>query len=83
MKRIEQESERFPWINDGRVQMLIAQMKGGAQGQGGGQPPEAGMQDSMDTFASADAGGQSGALNTDAGFASLGPQSTGVPYGGA
>jgi hypothetical protein len=83
MRRIEAESERFPWINDGRVQMLIAQMRGNAQGQGGGQPPEPGMEDSMDTFASTDAGGQSGALNTDAGFNSLGPQSVGVPYGGA
>jgi hypothetical protein len=83
MRRIENESERFPWINDGRVQMLIAQMRGNAQGQGGGQPPEAGMDDSMDTFSSTGGGGQSGALNTDAGFASLGPQSTGVPYGGA
>jgi hypothetical protein len=83
MRRIENESERFPWINDGRVQMLIAQMRGNAQGQGGGQPAEAGMEDSMDTFASTDAGGQSGALNTDAGFNSLGPQSVGVPYGGA
>jgi len=83
MRRIENESERFPWINDGRVAMLIAQMRGNAQGQGGGQPADPGMQDQMDTFGSVDAGGQSGALNTDAGFGSLGPQSVGVPYGAA
>ncbi len=33
MKRIEKEAERFPWINDGRVAMLTAQMRGNAQGR--------------------------------------------------
>ena len=83
MRRIENESERFPWINDGRVAMLIAQMRGNAQGQGGGQPAEPGMEDAMDTFSSTEAGGESGALNTDAMSGALGPQSVGVPYGGA
>jgi hypothetical protein len=78
MRRIENEADRFPWINQGRVAMLTAQLRGNAQGQGGGAPPESDIAGSLDVMGQPD--GQ--ALDTDAGFGSL-PGGTGVPYGGA
>jgi hypothetical protein len=82
MRRIEKEAERFPWINDGRVALLIAQMRGNAQGQGGGPAPDTSLNGAMDTFGSTAAGGESGSLNADALFGAI-PGGTGIPYGGA
>lgn len=82
MRRIEKESERFPWINDGRVRLLLGQMSGNAQGNGGGAPPDTGLGGAMDTFGSAGGGGQSGALNTDALTGAL-AGGVGTPYGAA
>jgi hypothetical protein len=36
MRRIEQEAKRFPWINQGLVSLIMAQIKGNQQGEGGG-----------------------------------------------
>lgn len=82
MRRIEKESERFPWINDGRVRLLMAQLSGGAQGNGGGAPPDTSMGGAVDTFGSTGGGGQSGALNTDALSGAL-SGGVGTPYGAA
>lgn len=80
MKRIEREAEKFPWVNQGLVKMLIAQASGG-QGQGGGPPvdeAQAGL-DASQTMAGP--GGQ--ALAADAGAGALGPDSFGTMYGAA
>lgn len=84
MRRIEKEAERFPWVNQGLVSLLMAQLKGNGQGEGGGPAVDqsailGGAMDSMTGLG----GGASGALNTDAGASALGPDAVGVPYGGA
>lgn len=38
MRRLESESKRFPWVNQGTLALLLAQLKAGEQGQGGGNP---------------------------------------------
>lgn len=83
MKRIEAEAERFPWVNQGLVTLLLGQIRGNAQGQGGGAPvDQAGaMQGAMQTMMGG-GGGQSGALNADAGAGAL-DGGMGQLYGGA
>lgn len=82
MRRIEQEADRFPWINQGMVQMILAQLKNGQQGQGGGQPPEQDFGAASDMMAGDGGGATSGALNADAMTGAL-PNGTGPLYGGA
>lgn len=83
MIRIEKEAERFPWINQGLVSLLMAQLRGNAQGTGGGAPTDAAgaVGGAMETMAGLGGGGQSGALNADAGVAAMG--GTGEMYGSA
>lgn len=86
MRRIEKESERFPWINDGRVALLVAQLGKGGQGQGGGNPadPSGATADAMSTLGGSAAGGDSGALDSDVLARSGGKGSAGGQlYGGA
>ncbi len=86
MRRIEKEAERFPWINQGMVALLKQQMAGASQqGQGGGNPGDAAgaSGDALSSMAGAGGGGESGALNADGAIAAQGPDSTGIPYGGA
>ena len=84
MRRIEKEAERFPWINNGMVALLKAQISQNAQGSGGGNPGDPGA-DSADAMAAmmGGGGGPSGALNADAAIGAQGPDSSGIPYGGA
>jgi hypothetical protein len=83
MRRIEKEAERFPWVNQGLVTLLLGQIRGNAQGSGGGAPadPGAAVTGALETMSGLGGGGQSGALNTDAAAASMGVP--GVPYGAA
>ncbi len=86
MKRIEAEAKRFPWINQGLVAMLLAQLKNGEQGDGGGATfdQSAGMQGAMDTMTGGAAGAGGGALNADATAGALPPGGAAGPmYGGA
>lgn len=85
MKRIEREAERFPWVNQGLVSLIMAQIRGNAQGTGGGAPADMGgaMNGALETISSLGGGGQSGALDADAGAAALGPGGMGELYGGA
>jgi hypothetical protein len=81
MKRIEEEADRFPWINQGQVALITAQM-GQTQGQGGGNPGDTGGQATQDAMGSMlSPTGASGSLNADAATAASG--GTGTPYGGA
>lgn len=82
MRRIEKEAERFPWVNQGLVSMLVAQSKSGAQGEGGG-PPVDPSADAMSALQTMTGPGGGGALAADAGAAALGPDSFGTPYGAA
>lgn len=83
MRRIEKEAERFPWVNQGLVSLLMAQLRGNAQGTGGGAPVDTGgaMMGALETMSGLGGGGQSGALNADAGASALG--GPGVPFGAA
>lgn len=85
MRRIEKEAEKFPWVNQGLVSLLLGQFRGNAQGQGGGATFDrsGAIGGAMETMAGLGGGGQSGALNIDAGASALGPDSVGTPYGGA
>lgn len=84
MRRIEKESERFPWINQGLVALIRAQLAGGQGATGGAPPDEAGaLAGAMETMGSLGGGGQSGALNADAGAGALGNDAVGIPGGGA
>ena len=85
MKRIEREAQRFPWVNQGLVSLIMAQIRGNAQGMGGGAPPDTtgSMQGALETVSQVAGGGQSGALGADAGAEALGPSGTGQLYGGA
>jgi len=81
MKRIEEEADRFPWINQGQVALITAQM-GQTQGQGGGNPGDTGAQATQDAMGSMmSPTGASGSLNADAATSASG--GTGTPYGGA
>jgi hypothetical protein len=83
MRRIEAEAERFPWVNQGLVSLLMAQLRGNAQGSGGGAPADqsGAVMGALDTMSGLGGGGQSGALNADAAGSAAGVG--GVPYGAA
>ena len=83
MRRIEAESKRFPWVNQGLVSLLMAQMRGNAQGLGGGNPgdPAGGPMGALGTMGAEGGGAAGGALDADAGFSQL--EGPGVPYGAA
>jgi len=85
MRRIEREAERFPWVNQGLVSLIMAQIRGNAQGTGGGALPDraGALSGAMETMNSLGGGGQSGALNADAGAGALGADAVGIPGGGA
>lgn len=85
MRRIEREAEQFPWVNQGLVSLLLGQFRGNQQGQGGGASFDrsGAIAGAMETMSGLGGGGQSGALNIDAGTSALGPDSVGTPYGGA
>ena len=89
MRRIEKESKRFPWVNQGLVRLVMAQIAaessaGGAggvgQGAGGGAPVNAqsGLAGALATMLTPDGR----AMDADAGTGAL-PNGTGTPYGGA
>ena len=52
MRRIEDEAERFPWINQGMIALLKAQVSG--QGAGGGNPGDSQADMNMDASAMMD-----------------------------
>jgi hypothetical protein len=84
MRRIEAEAKRFPWINNGLVSLIMAQLRGNSQGAGGGNPgasPADNANAALDTM-TGDGGGGSGALNFDGGMKML-PHAPGQRYGGA
>jgi hypothetical protein len=79
MRRIEAEADRFPWIRQGQIALLKAQMQQGAQGEGGGPPPApADYGAAGDTMAQPDGR----ALDLDALTGTLN-NGVGTPYGGA
>jgi hypothetical protein len=90
MRRIENESKRFPWVNDGRVRLIIAQMAqmqaassggaGGGQGAGGGAPTDSagGLAQALGMMGTKDGR----AMDQDAASRAL-PQATGEYTGGA
>lgn len=80
IKRIEAEAERFPWLNNGMVALIKAQLSN-QQGQGGGQPSDPGADLSQATQTAST--GPGGALGADAGAQGLGPSGIGQLYGGA
>jgi hypothetical protein len=84
MRRMENEADRFPWINQGLIKLITAQIaqSGAAQGQGGGNPGGDQQQQAMDA-ASTSASDQSGSLNADAANQGIGPGVSGFQYGGA
>lgn len=84
MRRLEAEAERFPWVNQGLVSMLIAQNRSGQGVGGGGSAPDmaGGVAGAVATMTGA-GGGESGALNADAAASALGPSGAGTMYGSA
>jgi hypothetical protein len=85
MRRIEAEAERFPWINNGLVQLIKQQIAGAnQQGQGGGNPGADPGQQATDAsqMMQGGGGGGSGALNADA-MGKMLPGASGTQYGGA
>ena len=82
IKLIEDESERFPWLRSGMVQLVKAQLAArGGTGTGGGPgaDPAGGLAGALATSISPD--GQ--ALDTDAGAAALPGDSPGALFGAA
>jgi hypothetical protein len=82
MQRMEDEAERFPWINQGLIQLIRAQISAGAQGSGGGQPADP-LADQA-AAAGVASGPQGAALGGDAAIQGLGAAAqSGIPYGSA
>jgi hypothetical protein len=85
MKLIEEESERFPWLRQGMIQMVKAQLaaesSGAGQGQGGGAPmdPSGGIVGALGMMNTKDGA----ALDADAGSSALPGGGLGTQYGGA
>ena len=83
MKRIEEEAERFPWLRNGMIALIKAQLQmdaarenaGAGQGEGGGRPVDPGenLMAGLESFAADD----SAANDADRGFGSL-PGGSGV-----
>lgn len=82
MRRMESEADRFPWINQGLIQIIRAQIAANAQGDGGGAPEDvAGNQAAGLGVAS---GNQGDALGGDAAIQGMGGAAqSGIPYGSA
>jgi hypothetical protein len=40
LRLIESESEKYPWMRQGLIALLTAEIKASQQGQGGGAPPD-------------------------------------------
>ena len=80
MNLIEQESERFPWLRQGMIQMLKAQMDN-QQGAGGGAPTDVatGLDDGLGQMLTPDGA----ALDADGGATGLNSSVSGPLYGGA
>lgn len=79
MKLIEQEAERFPWLRQGMIALLEAELNSSQQGQGGG-PPAGG---DIGGAAGAMAGGDTSATDADALSRALPGRGVGTPYGAA
>jgi hypothetical protein len=84
IKLIEEESAKMPWLRNGSIALVKAQLQAEAQqagqGEGGGNPgdPAAGLMDGQDAFADADTAA------TDADFAARAlPGGNGPLYGRA
>lgn len=77
MRKIEEEAQRFPWINQGMVSLLMAQLRGNAQGLGGGAPTDTAgaMSDAASEMAAGDMGSEA-----DAALSTL-PGASGAQYG--
>ena len=88
MKLIEEESERFPWLRQGMIALLQAQLNAqngsAGQGNGGGNPGATQGELASDAAAMTQAagGGGGGAFGQDAGAAGL-SGGLGQLYGGA
>ena len=94
MDLIEAESERFPWVRSGMVELIKQQLSAADQqgGGGGGASPQGDLSGGLASLMGG-GGGASGALNADAlnrglnGSDNAGGQSAGSPggakYGGA
>lgn len=86
MKRIEKEAERFPWLRQGMIPLVLQQLEqagavsGVGQGQGGGRSFDlaGGMMSAVSTLTQKDGR----ALDTDAATRAI-PGGTGKLYGGA
>ncbi len=78
MRRIEDESKRFPWVNQGQLSLLIAQLKQGDQGAGGGNPGDT----PADMAGNADASMQAGDMSTSADSSSMMLPDSSGPHGG-
>jgi hypothetical protein len=83
MKLIEDEAAKFPWLRQGMIALINAQLRGNAQGQGGGSPgaSQGELAAEASAMTQAAGGGSAGAFGADAGAAGLG--ATGLLYGGA
>jgi hypothetical protein len=82
MRRIEREAEKMPWLRQGMIALIKAQLGVEGQGEGGGPPvdPTLGLEDALGMMLTKD--GE--ALDTDASIEALpGDSGVGVPYGGA
>jgi hypothetical protein len=81
IKRIESEAERFPWLNNGMIALIRAQLSQSNQGDGGGNPgsPTADLSQGTATAS----GPQGAALGADGALQALGGSAIGIPSGGA
>jgi hypothetical protein len=79
LKLIEQENDRFPWMRQGMIALIRAQLAGQGQGGGPSQSPATGLDDGLATMLGKD--GQ--AMNVDGGTQALGSSGLGQLYGGA
>lgn len=85
MKLIEEEADRFPWLRNGMIQMIRAQLQAQSsspgQGAGGGAPvnPAGGLLSALGMMGTKDGA----ALDTDAGISALPGDNTGILSGGA
>ena len=77
LKRIEQENDRFPWMRQGMIALIRAQLAGQGQGGGPSVDPATGLDDGLSTMLGKDGA----AMNVDGGTQALG--GIGQLYGGA
>lgn len=79
IRRIEQEAELYPWLNNGMIALIRAQLSQSNQGDGGGNPGSATADLSQGTATA----GSNPALGADAGAQGLGAGASAPMYGGA